>query len=153
MRSAARPLAAGGRTRKMDVSILLKRSRDGVTTRVRSENCAFNLKQFALCASSCTNGKKSFFQAAQCGGSVNCKHRLLARRSSLCDSCLWGPTCPAADPAPASEPQRQRPLITLVLRGLTRSIPSHCSIQCNHTHLLMRGRKGQPGEDGGKETG
>lgn len=62
--------------------------------------------------------------------------------SSLLDS-SHSPTCLTANLAPASESRRQRALITLVLRGLTRSMQSHCSIQYNHSHLLMRERKKQ----------
>lgn len=73
---------------------------------------------------------------------VNCKY-MLCMRAPHCLTPAYSPTCLTANPAPASESQRQRALITLVLRGLTRSIQSHCSIQYNHGHLLMRGRKRQ----------
>lgn len=39
--------------------------------------------------------------------------------------------------------QRQRALITLVLRELPGSIQRHCSIPCNHSHSLMREGKVQ----------
>jgi len=61
------------------------------------------------------------------------------------------PTCLTANLALHQLPLgQQRALITLVLRGLTGSIPSHCSIHYNHSHSLMRARKRQTEE---RETG
>lgn len=63
-----------------------------------------------------------------------------------CLTSTYSPTCLTANLAlhhPPLSLQRQRALITLILRGLTRSIQSHRSIRYNHSHSLMRGGKRQ----------
>lgn len=81
---------------------------------------------------------------------------MLRIRDPKCLIPAYSPTCLTANLAPHHlplSPQRQRALITLILRGLTRSIQSHCSIQYNHSHSLMRGRKRQTEKKRDNKTG